>query len=73
MIAKCVNRTSGDHFGRLVRYIAAASDKGEKLDALWLAGCDAGDSDQDPAADPDLLDMAIREIEATQALNTRAK
>ena len=73
MIAKCINRTSGDHFGRLVRYIAAASDKGEKLDALWLAGCDAGDSDQDPAADPDLLDMAIREIEATQALNTRAK
>lgn len=42
MIAKRITRTSGDDFGRLARYLAAAGDDGEKLDRLWLAGCDAG-------------------------------
>jgi hypothetical protein len=69
MIAKRITRTSGDHFGRLARYLAAAGDEGEKLDRLWLAGCDAGpDGDAIDAVD---LELAIAEIEATQALNTR--
>jgi len=64
MIAKRVTRHSGDRFGRLARYIAAAGDSGEKLDRLWLAGCDAGSEEDDPVADPDLLGLAIAEIEA---------
>ena len=71
MIAKRITRTTGDNFGRLATYIAAASDTGEKLDRLWLAGCDAGPDGE--AITPKDLDMAIFEIEATQALNTRAK
>ena len=75
MIAKRVTRRSGDHFGRLARYLAAAGDAGEKLDRLWLAGCDAGPDGEaiDPGDDPEDLELAIAEIEATQALNTRAR
>ena len=73
MIAKRITRTSGDRYGRLARYLAAASDEGEKLDRLWLAGCDAGeDGEAITADDLDMLDMAIAEIEATQAMNSRA-
>lgn len=65
MIAKRVQRRTGDNYGRLARYLAAASDPGEKLDQLWMVNCDAGDSIDD-------LELAIIEIEATQAQNTRA-
>ena len=65
MIAKRVQRRSDDDYGRLARYIAAAGDEGEKLDALWMVNCDAGDGPED-------LEIAIIEIEATQARNSRA-
>ena len=69
MITKRVTRRSGDHFGRLARYLAATGDKGEKPDSLWLAGCDAGpDGDAiNPGDDLEDLELAIAEIEATQA------
>lgn len=57
----------------MARYLAAASDEGEKLDRLWLAGCDAGpDGEAITPDDLDMLEMAIFEIEATQAMNNRA-
>ena len=65
MIAKRVQRRSGDDYGRLARYLEAASDPGEKLDRLWMVNCDAGDTAED-------LELAIAEIEATQAQNMRA-
>ncbi|WP_020592832.1 TraI/MobA(P) family conjugative relaxase [Kiloniella laminariae] len=66
MISKRVERRSQDNFGRLAEYLAAAKEKGEKLDDLWIVGSDAGTTIED-------LDLAIMDIEATQALNTRAK
>ncbi len=66
MISKCVERRSKDNFSRLAEYLAAAKEVGEKLDDLWIVGSNAGTSKED-------LDLAIIEIEATQALNVRAK
>ncbi|TYC64015.1 relaxase [Rhodobacterales bacterium] len=50
----------------LAKYIAAAKEKGEKLDQFWLSNCKAGEGIED-------LDTAIAEIGATQKLNTRSK
>jgi len=50
----------------LAQYIAAAREKGEKLDEFWLSNCKAGTGKGD-------LDFAIAEIEATQDMNGRAK
>ena len=68
MIAKHIKSKSGsgNSFGRLARYIADASDKGEKLDRFWAVNCKAGDGIGD-------LDHIVIEVEATQSLNTRAK
>jgi hypothetical protein len=66
MIAKHIKRQARGSFGRLAEYIAAASDKGEKLDQFWTVNCNAGDTIED-------LNHCINEVEATQALNTRAK
>ena len=65
MIAKRIQRRSDNDYGRPARYLAAAGDEGERLDALWMVNCDAGDGLED-------LEIAIIEIEATQAQNTRA-
>jgi len=67
MIAKRINRRSGDHFGHLARYLAAAGDTGEKLDRLWLASCNAGPDGENINVED--LEIAIAEIEATQTLN----
>lgn len=66
MIAKRIDRSSSDRFGRLAEYIAAASDKGEKLHTLWIKNCDAGDDIED-------LQLAVKEVEATQQQNTRSR
>ena len=66
MIAKRIDRTSSDRFGRLAEYIAAASDKGEKLHTLWIENCDAGAEIED-------LRLAIKEVEATQQQNNRSR
>ncbi len=50
-----------DDYSHLARYIAAASEKWEKLDQFWIANCDAGVDLAD-------LDTALIEIEATRAL-----
>ncbi len=65
MIAKRVKRTGNSSFGHLARYIAGARDQGEKLDALWIVNSNAGGELED-------LSHAIRDIEATQALNSRS-
>lgn len=66
MIAKRVKSEGQDSFRRLAEYLSAADDPGEKLEDLWIAGAAAGTGKAD-------LNLAIREIEATQALNTRAR
>ncbi|GAB6053102.1 hypothetical protein JCM17960_19220 [Magnetospira thiophila] len=66
MIAKRIDRKSLDRFGRLAEYIAAAEDDGEKLHALWITGCDAGETPED-------LALAIKEVEATQRQNKRSR
>ncbi len=66
MIAKHIHRSQKSSFSLLANYIAAAKDKGEKLHKLWIETCNAGQS-------PDNLDLAIKEIIATQAQNTRTK
>ncbi|SDR48986.1 TraI/MobA(P) family conjugative relaxase [Pseudovibrio sp. Tun.PSC04-5.I4] len=66
MIAKeALSRREGK-FATLATYIAGAKDKGEKLDDLWVVGCNAGTQKDD-------LDLVISEVEASQNLNTRAK
>jgi LmbE family N-acetylglucosaminyl deacetylase len=65
MIAKRIDRKTNDSFKRLAEYIAAAKDKGEKLDQFWMVNCNAGGGIED-------LDVGIIEVEATQALNRRA-
>jgi hypothetical protein len=50
-----------DDFSHLGRYVAAAKEKGEKLDKFWIVKCDAG-------AGLDDLDTALIEIEATRAM-----
>ncbi|MDL2227134.1 relaxase/mobilization nuclease domain-containing protein, partial [Deltaproteobacteria bacterium OttesenSCG-928-M10] len=52
-----------DDYRRLARYIADASHKGEKCLMSWCAGCWSGD---------DEYQLAIKEVEDTQALNTRS-
>ncbi len=64
MIAKRVKRTGNTSYRNLVEYIAAARDPGEKLDDLWIVNSNGGEKLAD-------LSHAIRDIEATQALNTR--
>lgn len=67
MIPKRIDiEPENDNFAALAEYIAAAKDEGEKLEALWIENCNAGDG-------PDDLDLAIEEIKATQALNQRTK
>jgi len=63
MIAKRIAKKPDvkDNFAALAYYIAAAGDDGEKLDRLWIAGCDAGGD----AAD---LDAAVAEVESTRRL-----
>ncbi|MCA1908974.1 MAG: relaxase/mobilization nuclease domain-containing protein [Magnetospirillum sp.] len=63
MIAKRIDRKPEvrDDYANLGRYIAAAKEKGEKLDKFWIVGCDAGDKLTD-------LDLALIEIEATRTL-----
>lgn len=61
MIAKRIDRKPEvrDDYGQLGRYIAAAKEKGEKLDKFWIVKCDAGTDLAD-------LDTALMEIEATR-------
>lgn len=61
MIAKRIDRKPEvrDDFGHLGRYVAAAREKGEKLDKFWIVNCDAGARLED-------LDLALIEIEATR-------
>ena len=65
MISKRVRNESQDNFGVLANYIAAEHET-DKLDAFWMVNCKAGDQLDD-------LDLAIIEIENTQAENYRAK
>ena len=51
-------------YRKIAEYIAAAKGAGEKLHALWVENCDTGADD---------LDLAIREIEATQSLSNRTR
>ena len=63
MISRRIRRSpEHDNYRRLARYIADASHDGEKLLMSWCAGCWSGD---------DEYDLAIGEVESTQALNTR--
>ncbi|MCL2652011.1 MAG: relaxase/mobilization nuclease domain-containing protein, partial [Candidatus Azobacteroides sp.] len=63
MIAKRILRTSGqDNASVLGQYIADASHEGEKCLLSWHEGCLAPD-----------YDLALAEIEATQAMNTRCQ
>ncbi|KZM51802.1 hypothetical protein OA90_00335 [Labrenzia sp. OB1] len=66
MIAKktALKRSSGAK--ALAKYIAAAKEKGEKLDQFWLSNCKAGDR-------LEALDTAIAEVRATQGMNQRSK
>ena len=63
MISRHSKRSpENDDYRRLARYIADASHDGEKCLLHWCAGCWSGD---------DEYELAISEVEATQALNTR--
>lgn len=67
MIPKRIDiEPQNDNFERLARYLAAAGDVGEKLDKLWIENCHAGEKLED-------LDLAIKEIKATQAMNQTAQ
>jgi len=66
MISKYKPASKPTPYKYLAEYIAAAKEKGEKLEDFWIVNADAGKTLDD-------LDMAIDEIEATQALNVRAK
>ena len=67
MIAHKIDRQSGKNsFKALARYIAAAKEENEKLGDLWIENCDLATSKED-------LEVAIVEIENTQAQNTRVK
>lgn len=61
MIATKIGKKSGvpDNYTRLGEYIAAAEEKGEKLDQFWIRNCDAGTNLED-------LDLALLEIEAVR-------
>jgi hypothetical protein len=62
VIAKKIPREKPGPFADLAKYVAAAKEKGEKLDDFWIVKAHAGESLDD-------LDMAIAEVEAQQALN----
>ena len=63
MISRRARRKpKNDDYRRLARYIADAGRGGEKCLLSWCAGCWSGD---------DEYDLAISEVEATQALNIR--
>ena len=59
-------KDGGDSFRALARYLAAARERGERLDRLWQVNTSAADLAED-------LELAIHEIEATQALNIRIR
>jgi hypothetical protein len=62
MISRRIHCKQGnDNYRRLARYISDASHKGEKCLAAWSAKCWADDD----------YDLGIKEVEATQSLNTR--
>ena len=67
MIAKHIPKDSRikDNYKALAQYIAAAKEDGEKLEHLWAVNCNGGEGMDD-------LDLIIKEVEATQTLNTRA-
>lgn len=61
MISKKISRKAeNDNYRLLALYAGAANHEGEKLLLRWHAGCIS-----------DEYDMAMREVEAVQALNTR--
>lgn len=66
MIPRRIDRRPdvADNYSWLAEYIAAAREKGEKLDRFWIVNCNAGDSLAD-------LKTALIEIEATRALKPR--
>lgn len=67
MIAHKIDRKSGQNsFKALARYIAAAKEENEKLGDLWIENCDLASTKEE-------LELAIVEIENTQAQNTRVK
>lgn len=61
MIPKRIDRKpeTRDDYANLGNYIAAAKEKGEKLDKFWIVKCDAGTTLTD-------LDTALIEIETTR-------
>lgn len=63
MIAKRIPKQPNvrDDYSHLGRYVAAAKEKGEKLDKFWLVNCDAGTDLTD-------LETALIEIEATRTM-----
>lgn len=66
MISRRHNKKLPGPFRYLAEYIAAAKEKGEKLDDLWIVNCNGGRGLEN-------LDLAIREIDTQQALNTKVK
>ena len=66
MIAKKTSFKRARGAAALATYIAAAKEKGEKLEDFWLSNCKAGEKIED-------LDTAIAEIRATQGMNQRSK
>jgi Relaxase/Mobilisation nuclease domain. len=57
------HQLENDNYRRLANYIADANHQGEKALMSWCSGCWAGD---------DEYQLAIHEVEAVQAMNTRS-
>ena len=57
------HQPENDNYRRLANYIADASHRGQKTLMSWCAGCWSDDEYQ----------LAIHEVEAVQAMNTRSK
>ncbi|WP_297841979.1 TraI/MobA(P) family conjugative relaxase [uncultured Roseibium sp.] len=66
MIAKKTSIKRARGAAALAKYISAAKEKGEKLEDFWLSNCNAGTKIED-------LDIAIKEMQATQSRNQRSK
>ena len=66
MIAKKTSIKRARGAAALAKYISAAKEKGEKLEDFWLSNCNAGEKIED-------LDIAIKEMQATQSRNQRSK
>ena len=66
MIAKKTSIKRARGAAALATYISAAKENGEKLEDFWLSNCNAGTKIED-------LDIAIKEIQATQSRNQRSK